>query len=39
MKSTNINDYIVKGDQPWQPLIEKGIHYHGVSVKSLHYDE
>jgi quercetin dioxygenase-like cupin family protein len=39
MKSTNINDYIVKGDQPWQPLIEKEIHYHGVSVKSLHYDD
>ena len=39
MKSTNINDYIVRSDKEWQPLIEKGIHYEGISVKSLHYDE
>lgn len=38
--STNINDYIVrKGQKEWQPLIEKGIHYKGVSVISLLYEE
>lgn len=38
--STNINDYIVRNNQKkWEPLIEKGIHYKGISVISLHYDE
>jgi quercetin dioxygenase-like cupin family protein len=38
--STNINDYIVRNNQKeWQPLVEKGIHYEGISVISLHYDE
>lgn len=37
---TNINDYIIRDDQKiWQPLIEKGIHYAGVSVISLHYND
>ncbi|MEC5142617.1 cupin domain-containing protein [Chitinophaga sp. 212800010-3] len=37
--STNINDYIVRnGEKQWQPLIEKGIHYEGISVISLLYD-
>ncbi|MCF3110285.1 cupin domain-containing protein [Niabella sp. CC-SYL272] len=39
MKSTNISDYIVRNSKEWQPLIEKGVHYHGISVVSLHYDE
>jgi quercetin dioxygenase-like cupin family protein len=35
-----MNDYIVKNNQKqWQPLIENGIEYKGVSVVSLHYDE
>lgn len=38
--STNINDYIVRNNKKeWQPLIEKGIHYKGISVIPLHYDE
>lgn len=38
--STNINDYIVRNNKKeWQPLIEKGIHYEGISVISLRYDE
>jgi quercetin dioxygenase-like cupin family protein len=38
--STNINDYIVrKNSKQWQPLIEKDIHYQGISVLSLRYDE
>lgn len=37
--SNNIHDYIVKSQQTqWQPLIEKGIHYEGIFVKSLRYD-
>jgi quercetin dioxygenase-like cupin family protein len=37
---TNIHSYIVKSNQKeWQPLIEKGIHYQGISVISLRYDE
>ena len=37
---TNIHNYIVKSNQKeWQPLIEKGIHYQGISVISLRYDE
>ena len=38
--STNINDYIVRNNKKeWQPLIEKGIHYEGISVIPLRYDE
>jgi len=38
--NTDINHYIVRSNQKeWQPLIEKGIHYHGISVVSLRYDE
>ncbi|MEO6230913.1 MAG: cupin domain-containing protein [Ferruginibacter sp.] len=38
--STNINDYIVRNQQKsWQPLVEKGIHYEGIFVISLRYDE
>ncbi len=38
--STNINDYIVRNNKKaWQPLIEKGIHYEGIFVISLHHDE
>jgi quercetin dioxygenase-like cupin family protein len=38
--NTNINNYIVKAHQKeWQPLIEKGIHYPGISVISLRYNE
>jgi quercetin dioxygenase-like cupin family protein len=37
--STDINDYVVKSNKKeWQPLIEKGVHYKGISVISLHYD-
>lgn len=37
--NTNIHDYIVKTVQKeWQPLIEKGIHYEGIFVKSLKFD-
>ncbi|NOU20036.1 MAG: cupin domain-containing protein [Bacteroidales bacterium] len=36
---TDINNYIVKTEQiDWLPLTEKGIHYEGVFVKSLHFD-
>lgn len=38
--STNIQDYIVKTNlQEWQPLVEQGIHYKGIFVKSLRFDE
>jgi quercetin dioxygenase-like cupin family protein len=38
--NTDINNYIVRNIQKeWQPLIEKGIHYEGISVIPLHYDE
>jgi len=38
--NTDINNYIVRNSQKeWQPLIEKGIHYHGIYVISLRYDE
>lgn len=37
---TDINHYITKSSQKeWQPLIEKGVHYRGIFVKSLRYDE
>lgn len=36
---TKIQDYLVRQNQKtWQPLIENGIHYTGISVISLHYD-
>lgn len=38
--SNKIQDYIVNSStQEWLPLIEKGIHYNGVFVKSLRYNE
>lgn len=38
--SPNINDHIVRNQQKaWQPLIEKGVHYKGISVISLNYNE
>ena len=38
--NTDINNYIVRNSQQeWQPLIEKDVHYHGISVISLRYDE
>jgi quercetin dioxygenase-like cupin family protein len=38
--SAVINNYIVRKNQKeWQPLIEKGVHYEGVSVISLKFDE
>lgn len=37
--NTDINNYIVSSNQKdWQPLIEKGIHYEGIFVKSLRFD-
>lgn len=37
---TDIKDYIVNTNKlDWQPLVEKGIHYKGVFVKSLFYNE
>lgn len=39
MKS-EIKDFIVNTNNlDWQPLVEKGIHYEGVFVKSLLYNE
>lgn len=36
---TDINHYIVKTNQSeWLPLIEGGVHYPGIFVKSLRYD-
>lgn len=38
--NNSIHHYIVQhGQKEWQPLIEKGIHYQGISVISLRYDE
>ena len=38
--NTDIHHYVVKNNQKeWQPLVEKGIHYHGISVISLRFDE
>ncbi|WP_106147538.1 cupin domain-containing protein [Flagellimonas meridianipacifica] len=35
-----IADYITKSkSKEWQPLIEKGLRYEGVFVKSLRFDE
>jgi quercetin dioxygenase-like cupin family protein len=37
---TDINDFIVRNNKKqWQPLIERGIHYEGISIISLKYDE
>ncbi len=36
----NIRDYITKSKNIlWEPLIEKGVHYEGIFVKSLHFDK
>lgn len=38
--STAITDFIVNtNERVWQPLIENGIPYKGIYVKSLRYDE
>lgn len=38
--NTDINHYIIRSNQKaWTPLVEGGIHYPGVSVKSLRFDE
>lgn len=38
--NTDINNYIVRNKQKeWQPLIEKGIHYPGIFVIPLRFDE
>lgn len=35
-----ITNYITKSNEnQWQPLIEKGVHYEGVFVKSLRFDQ
>lgn len=35
----NIQDFITKSEQNhWSPLVENGIHYQGILVKSLRYD-
>lgn len=37
---TDINHYIVRKKQKeWQPLVEKGVHYPGIWVKSLLFNE
>ena len=36
----NIKDYITKSKTVnWEPLIENGIHYKGIAVKSLYFDK
>lgn len=36
----NIKDYITKSEKAvWEPLIENGTHYEGISVKSLCFDK
>lgn len=36
----NIKEYITKSEQKsWEPLIENGVNYKGVSVKSLQFDQ
>ena len=36
----NIQDYITHSEaKEWQPLIENGVYYHGLFVKSLRFDE
>src|ERR1035438_4377033 len=37
--NANINDYMVRNNQKqWQPLIEKGVEYDGISIISLRFD-
>ncbi|SHM94922.1 ChrR Cupin-like domain-containing protein [Chitinophaga jiangningensis] len=37
--NTNMQDYITHSNtREWAPLIEKGVHYAGIFVKSLRYD-
>ncbi|WP_291946431.1 cupin domain-containing protein [Chitinophaga sp.] len=37
---TDIHHYITKSNHTtWEPLIEKGVNYNGIYVKSLRYDE
>lgn len=36
----NIKKYITKSNKTdWQPLIENGVNYEGISVKSLQFDD
>lgn len=36
----NIQDYITRSNQKtWEPLIENGVNYKGISVKSLQFDK
>lgn len=36
----NIKDFITKSEQKsWKPLIENGINYEGIFVKSLYFDK
>jgi|SRR5690606_10209590 len=36
----NIKDYISRSAQKsWEPLVENGVHYEGISVKSLQFDK
>lgn len=38
--NTDINNFIVRSRQKeWQPLVEKGVQYHGISIMPLRYDE
>ncbi|WP_439490404.1 cupin domain-containing protein [Algoriphagus sp.] len=38
--NSNIQDYIIKTTNlDWKPLIEKGVHYKGVFIKSLRPDK
>jgi quercetin dioxygenase-like cupin family protein len=38
--STDIKDYITHSHQnEWQPLVENNVHYKGVFVKSLRFDQ
>jgi Uncharacterized conserved protein, contains double-stranded beta-helix domain len=38
--STSIKNYITHSHQKeWQPLVEHNVHYKGVFVKSLRFDE
>ena len=38
--NTNINNYIVrKNEKEWQPLVENGIEYKGIWVKSLLFNK
>lgn len=36
----NIKDYITRSKKSaWLPLIENGVHYEGIHVKSLYFDK